>query len=259
LSSRAASHAALPDLDDAGFSKLERLVEQRLEGTPLAHLTGRQHFMGLEMLASADALIPREETELVGRAALAALQEVAERTGSARAIDLCTGSGNLALALAWHEPRARVWGADLSTQAVALARRNAEHLGLAQRVTMVAGDLLEPFDTPTFGETVDVISCNPPYISSAKVETLVEEVREHEPRLAFDGGPFGIRILARLIDGAPSLLKPGGVLAFEVGLGQGRGIRRRLERGNTWTDIAEIADATGETRALVARRRAGPG
>jgi release factor glutamine methyltransferase len=259
LSSRAASHAALPDLDGTGFSRLERLVEQRLEGTPLAHLTGRQHFMGLEMLASADALIPREETELVGRAALAALQEAAGRTGSARAIDLCTGSGNLALALAWHEPRASVWGADLSTQAVAFARRNAEHLGLAQRVTLVAGDLLEPFDTPTFGETVDVISCNPPYISSAKVETLAEEIRGHEPRLAFDGGPFGIRILARLIDGAPRLLRPGGVLAFEVGLGQGPGIRRRLERGNTWADLTEIEDATGETRALVARRRAGPG
>ena len=258
LSSRAASHATLPDLDEAGFAKLEGLVERRLEGTPLAHLTGRQHFMGLEMLASADALIPREETELVGRAALAALQEAAERTGSARAIDLCTGSGNLALALAWHEPRAHVWGADLSTRAVALARRNAEYLGLAQRVDAGGRRPARSFRYVDFRRHGRRRLLQPPYISSAKVETMAEEIRGHEPRLAFDGGPFGIRILARLIDGAPRLLKPGGVLAFEVGLGQGPGIRRRLERGNTWTDIAEIVDGAGETRALTARLQAGP-
>jgi release factor glutamine methyltransferase len=87
---------------------------------------------------------------------------------------------------------------------------------------------------------------------------LAEEIRDHEPRLALDGGPFGIRILVRLIDRAPRVLKPGGMLALEVGLGQGHGVRRRLEHGNTWTDIVEIVDDAGETRALVARLRAGP-
>jgi len=255
LSARAAVAEPLVPLDAAGEARLAELLARRLAGTPLAHLTGRQHFMGLEMLASPEALIPREETELLARAALAALREAAERTGAACAIDLCTGSGNLALSLAWHEPRAVVWGADLSPEAVAFARRNAGYLGLADRVRLVAGDLLEPFDTAEFAGRVDVVVCNPPYISSAKVETLPEEIRAHEPRLAFDGGPFGIRILARLIDGAPRVLRPGGALAFEVGLGQGPGVRRRIEKSGAWAEITEIRDAGGETRALVARRK----
>lgn len=255
LSARAAVVEPLLPLDEAGEARLAELVARRLEGTPLAHLTGRQRFMGLEMLASPEALIPREETELLARAALAALREAADRTGSARAIDLCTGSGNLALSLAWHEPRAAVWGADLSPEAVAFARRNAGHLGLADRVRLVAGDLFEPFDTPEFAGKVDVVACNPPYISSAKVEAMPDEIRAHEPRLAFDGGPFGIRILARLVDGAPRVLRPGGALAFEVGLGQGPGVRKRIEKAGAWADVTEIKDARGETRALVARLR----
>ncbi len=255
LSSRAAVAVPLPALDAAGEARLADLVERRLAGTPLAHLTARQHFMGLEMLASRDALIPREETELLGRAALAVLREVADGTGTARAIDLCTGSGNLALALAWHEPRARVWGADLSPEAVALACDNAGHLGLSDRVTFLAGDLLKPFDSESFASRVDVVVCNPPYISSAKVATMAGEIRTHEPRLAFDGGPFGIRILVRLIDEAPRVLRAGGTLAFEVGLGQGPGIRKRLEKSGAWADITEVTDAGGETRALVARLR----
>lgn len=253
LSARAAVAEPLVPLDEAGEARLAELVARRLEGTPLAHLTGRQHFMGLEMLASPEALIPREETELLGRAALAALRQAADERGEATAIDVCTGSGNIAAALAHHEPRARIWASDLSPVAVALAGRNARALGLSDRIAVVAGDLLEPFDIAEFAGRVDVLVCNPPYISSAKVETLPEEIRGHEPRLAFDGGPFGIRILARLVDGAPRALRPGGVLAFEVGLGQGPGVRKRIEKSGVWAEVTEIRDASGETRALVAR------
>jgi release factor glutamine methyltransferase len=248
----------LPALDAAGESRVRDLVRRRLEGTPLAHLTGRQRFMGLEMIASPEALIPREETQLLGEAALAALRAAADARGEALALDACTGSGNLAAALAFHEPRARVWAADLSPEAVALAGRNAQSLGLAGRLTAVAGDLLAPFDTDEFRGRVDVITCNPPYISSAKVDQMAPEIRGHEPRLAFDGGPFGIRILARLVEAAPALLREGGVLAFEVGLGQGPGLRRRLERQGRYDAVEEIADAAGETRALLARTRAAP-
>jgi release factor glutamine methyltransferase len=166
---------------------------------------------------------------------------------------VCTGSGNLALAIAWHEARARVHGADLSADAVALARRNAEHLGLGGRVTFASGDLLAPFDTPEFRGRVDLLVCNPPYISSGKVDALPAEIGGHEPRLAFDGGPFGIRILHRLVNDAARLLRQGGTLAFEVGLGQGPGMRRRLEQGGRYTGVEEIADAQGSARVLLAR------
>jgi release factor glutamine methyltransferase len=252
LSAEAALAQELPPLPAGGAERLAELLGRRLSGTPLAHLTGRSRFMGLEMLAGPGALIPRRETELVGAAALERLRAICEERGAALVVDVCTGSGNLALALAHHEPRARVHGADLSPEAVELARRNAETLGLAGRVEFRTGDLLAPFDA-SFDGRVDLLTCNPPYISSAKVEAMPAEISGHEPRLAFDGGPLGIRVLDRLVREAPRLLRPGGWLAFEVGLGQGRGLRRRLEQRGTYAGLAEACDPAGEVRALLAR------
>src|SRR5207253_2547565 len=110
---------------------LKALIERKREGAPLAHLTGRQEFLGLELLAGPDALIPRKETEILGRAAISVLNEKASSSASLTVVDVCTGSGNLALAYAHHEPKARVFAADLSEEAVELARRNAEFTGLA--------------------------------------------------------------------------------------------------------------------------------
>ncbi len=252
LSVQRAMETALPTLDADATTQLRMLLQQRIVGVPLAHLTGRQQFMGLELQVSGDALIPREETELLGHAALARLQNIIREKNTAIVIDVCTGSGNLALALAHHAPRARVWAADLSESAVALAQSNAKNLWLDDRVTFRAGDLLTPFDTPEFHGKMDLLVCNPPYISSGKVDVMASEIIGHEPRLAFDGGPLGIRILQRLIAEAPRFLKPGSTLAFELGLGQGRGIRKRLEQHNGYADIAEITDAHGNVRALVA-------
>ena len=254
-----ASQEALPLLDAAGIDRLRALIHRRIEGTPLAHLTGRQQFMGLEMIASAEALIPRRETELLGRAALDRLHAIVREQGDARVIDVCTGSGNLALALAWHEPRAHVWGADLSDEAIALARRNVAHLQLADRVTFRSGDLLAPFDAPEFHGRIDLLVCNPPYISSGKVDGMEREIIGHEPRMAFDGGPLGIRILQRLINAAPRFLRQGGWLVFEVGLGQGRGIRRRLELHGGYCDLDDIVDQNDQVRAISARIRPGDG
>jgi release factor glutamine methyltransferase len=252
LSVQRATDSPLPALDVNASVQLRTLLQQRIAGTPLAHLTGRQQFMGLELQVSGDALIPREETELLGHAALTHLKNMIREKNSATVIDVCTGSGNLALALAHHAPGARVWAADLSESAVALAERNAKNLSLDDRVTFRAGDLLAPFDTPEFHGKVDLLVCNPPYISSGKVDVMASEIIGHEPRLAFDGGPLGIRILQRLIAEAPRFLKANGVLAFEIGLGQARGIRKRLEQHGDYVNIEEIADAKGDTRALVA-------
>ncbi|MEP7154310.1 MAG: peptide chain release factor N(5)-glutamine methyltransferase [Betaproteobacteria bacterium] len=253
LSLERAGEQPLPALDANGRARLRELVSERVRGTPLAQLTGIQTFMGIEFMVSADALIPRVETELLGYAALAKVRECLAQQGRAPVVlDVCTGSGNLALALASHEPGAQVRGADLSTDAVALAKRNAMKLGLGERVTFLEGDLLAPFDTAEFRGRVDVIVCNPPYISSAKVDAMREEIIQHEPRLAFDGGPLGIRILQRLVNEAPQFLRAGGWLAFEVGLGQGRGMRKRLEQLGVYDEIAEIVDAQGQVRALAA-------
>lgn len=243
----------LPALDDAARARLHELVARRISGIPLAHLTGRQSFAGLELLAGPGALIPRRETETLVRAAVEPLREIARRQGRAQVIDLCTGAGNVALALAHAVPEATVVGADLSEEAVALARRNAAHLGLEARVTFRQGDLFAPVDEPRFLGQVDLLTCNPPYISSAKVPQMAAEIAGHEPSLAFDGGPFGVNILMKLIAQAPRFLVPGGWLCFEVGLGQGDGVRARLERHGGYTGITTIPDEHGDVRAIVAR------
>lgn len=254
-SAATALEAPLAPLDEGQAAALRTLVERRLEGIPLAHLTGLQRFMGLDLAAGPAALIPRRETEILGALALARLREACDARGSAVAIDVCTGSGNLALALAHHEPRARVYAADLSGEAVELARDNAKRLGLEARVTFAAGDLLAPFARDPGPDAVDLVCCNPPYISSAKVAAMDAEIARHEPALAFDGGPLGIRILDRVVREALPLLRPGGWLAFEVGAGQGRGLRRRVEQRGDYEGVLEASDATGEVRAIAARRK----
>ena len=253
VSARNAGSLALPSLTAAETERLQGLVLQRIAGTPLAYLTGRQHFMGLDLLSGREALIPRMETELLGWGALEALQRLGVANGDeAMAVDVCTGSGNLALALAFHAPKARVYAADLSGEAIALARRNALHFQMQDRVEFREGDLLAPFDAPGFLGRVDLLVCNPPYISSRKVDTMPHEIVGHEPRLAFDGGALGIRLLERLIREAPRFLRNGGCLAFEIGLGQGPAILKRLSAGGRYSRVRPIEDGAGAIRAIVA-------
>jgi release factor glutamine methyltransferase len=248
-----AMDGGLPTLTDAQAAALEELVQQRIAGMPLCYLTGRQRFMGLEMLAAPGALIPRKETEVLGRAALELIRDAAGRQGSATVVDVCTGSGNLALAFAAHEPRARVHAADLSPEAVAVARRNAAVLGMADAVEFRSGDLALPFADLT-GQ-VDVLTCNPPYISTARLGALPPETAAHEPALAFDGGPFGVKILTRLVKEGAALVKAGGWLCLEVGAGQGPAVAQRFTTSGTYGDIRTFPDEQGTIRALAARVR----
>ncbi len=248
-----AARLELPALDPAAREALEALVERRLAGVPLAHITGRQSFMGLELLAGPEALVPRRETELLGRAALELLRRTVDERGTALVLDLCTGSGNLALALAHHEPRCSVIGGDLSADAVRLAQRNAERTGLAGRVGFVRGDLLAPFEEAGLRGAADMIVCNPPYISTGKAAAMPTEIAAFEPRLAFDGGAFGVSILFRLVSGSPQFLKASSWLCFEVGAGQGEPMAARLERAGSFAEVRGVHDAAGVLRVLLAR------
>lgn len=242
----------VPEIDAQAQERLLTLIRLKREGRPLAHLTGRQHFLGLELLAGSEALIPRAETELLGRAALDFLRTVSHPQPVV--VDVCTGSGNLALALARHVAGARVYAADLSGEAIRLAKRNAEFTNLPQ-VQFFVGDLFAPLEGLGLEERCDLVTCNPPYITSAKVPRMPAEISEHEPRLAFDGGALGLSILTRLFAEAPRFLRPGGALAFELGAGQGPLLRKRLHRLD-WVHTVEARhDAHGEIRALLAVRR----
>lgn len=252
LSVQRASEVSLPALDDDAVGRLRESVARRIAGVPLAYLTGRQRFMGLELEVDRRALIPRKETELLGRSALDVLRGRASLKDKVTVVDVCAGSGNLAVALAYHAPQARVFASDLSPEAVELARQNVRRFGLEERVEVRVGDLFAPFDQALFHENVDLITCNPPYISSRKVDTMPEEIIEHEPRAAFDGGLYGVAILNRFIQEAPRFLRKGGWIAFEVGLGQGPAILQRLGRSDKFRHTLPIKDDADNVRGIMA-------
>jgi release factor glutamine methyltransferase len=196
------------------------------------------------------------ETELLARTALDAVRVRVEQVGRATVVDACTGSGNVALAVAAHEPETRVFAADLSEAAVAVGRRNAERLGLAERVTFASGDLFAPFRAMGLSG-VDVVTCNPPYISSGKLPQMAPEIAQFEPSLAFDGGALGFDVIMRVIAEAPTLLREGGTLCMEVGAGQCAFVARRVARLGTYDDVRTVLDASGEPRVLAAVYRSG--
>jgi len=253
LSVQKASRETVPELDDDARMRLKDLVEKRLSGLPLAHITGRQQFMGMEFLSGPEALIPRIETEILGRAALAITKSLAEERGAVTIIDVCTGSGNVALGIAANESRSKVFGSDISQESVMLARRNAEHLNLEKRVEFRQSDLFAAFESDEYYKKMDLVSCNPPYIPSVKVGSMDSEISQCEPRLAFDGGSLGISILTRLIREAPKYLKPDSYLCFEVGLGQGKAMEQRLKKENIYRNIQSYSDSNNQVRALSAQ------
>lgn len=209
------------------------------------------HFMSVTLELVPGVLVPRRETELLGRSAVAILHDGA--LGSV-VIDMCCGSGNLALAIAAEIPSARVWAADLTDSTVALARSNAERLVLQDRVTIRQGDLFGALEGEELAGAADMIVCNPPYISTARLDSEGAHLLEAEPREAFDGGPYGISIHQRLIRDALGFLKPGGWLLFEFGLGQDRQVAALIARAKAYEPVTFARDEAGMPRVALARK-----
>ncbi len=188
----------------AELAAFRELVRRRAEGEPTAWLTGRKEFLRHSFRCDARALVPRPETELVAEAAIAALPE------GGRLLDLCTGTGCIAVSAALARPGAEVVATDLSPEALALAAENAAALGA--RVELLQGDLFAPLPA---GARFDVLVANPPYVPAGELPGLSREVRR-EPRLALDGGPDGLALLRRIVAGAAAWLAPGGRLCLEM-------------------------------------------
>jgi release factor glutamine methyltransferase len=218
-----------------------------------AYRAGRWTFMGVDLLVAPGALVPRPETELLGRTAQGLLRKMIEPAGGQlQVIDMCCGSGNLACALAVGDDRLRIYAADLTDGCVGLSRKNVTHLGLDQRVTVHQGDLFAALTPLGLGTTIDLIVCNPPYISTARLGKDRAALLEREPIEAFDGGPYGLSIHQRVMKDAPLFLKPGGNLLFEIGLGQERQIKLLFDRARIYKDVQFVEDAEGRPRATVA-------
>lgn len=216
---------------------------------------GRVTFMEVELLAAPGALVARHETSLLGHTAEALLKERAARHGRQRVVDMCCGSGNLGCALAARLPEVHVHASDLTDGSVELARRNVAHLGLEERVSVHQGDLFDPLHREAeIAGQVDVIVCNPPYISTGKLEKERSHLLEREPREAFDGGPYGIAIHQRVVKDALHFLKPEGVLLFEVGLGQAKQVTILFNRARAYREVHTRADDSGEIRVVFSTR-----
>ena len=217
----------------------------------LAYQSGRATFMGVDVAIAPGALVPREETELLGRTALG-LIDLAGGTGVV--IDMCCGSGNLACALAVQRPRLKVFASDLTEGAVGVASTNVARLGIAERVTVMRGDLFTPLAGLGLEGTVDMVVCNPPYISTGKLERERADLLAHEPREAFDGGPYGVSIFQRVIRDATAFLKPGGYLLFEIGVGQERQVMALFRRAPAYVEFDEQRDANQIPRVIIGRK-----
>lgn len=214
-----------------------------------AYDKGRTLFMGIELLVGPGALVPRPETELLGISAVDALRQLNIQTP--RVIDMCCGAGNLACAISLKIPGAQVWASDLTDGCVDVARRNITHHSLSDRVSVLQGDLFDAFSGLQLRSTIDLIVCNPPYISEARLKSDRAALLELEPREAFAAGPYGLSIHMRVTKEAPQYLRPGGVLLFEVGLGQERQVTTLLERSKAYENITVVTNEEGEGRLVM--------
>lgn len=232
-------------LDRSAAAAFDRAVARRLEQCPVAYITGRREFMSVSLEVSPAVLIPRPETEL--------LVEVAASLASGEGVlaaDIGTGSGAVAIALARLVPGLRLIATDISVEALAVARRNVERLGLAARIELCLGNLLEPLSSMT----LDGVVANLPYVTDAEWESLAPGVRDFEPPLSLRGGPDGLDVFRRLASGLPSRLAPGGFVALEVGAGQAGAVADILLATGFFPAVQCHRDPAGHERVVSARR-----
>jgi release factor glutamine methyltransferase len=232
----------LPPQADSAYSAL---LERRLRREPTAYITGRKEFYGLEFDVTPVAAVPRPETELLVEETLS----IAHRRGHdapLTLVDVGTGCGAIALALAAALPHAQVIATDSSIETLDLARRNAQRLGLTSRVRFLSGDLLSPLE-----ERVDLIVANLPYCRTDDWDSLAPEVRCHEPRQALDGGPDGLRLIERLVRQAPAYRQPEGAVLLEIGYDQGETVRLLAQEAFPQAALEVKQDLAGLDRVVI--------
>jgi release factor glutamine methyltransferase len=235
-------------LEEQELAAYRGLIKRRLGGECMAYLVGEQEFWSMPFWVDRTVLVPRRDTETVVEALLDRLKD---RTTPRTVIDVCTGSGCIAVTLARELLGARVVATDVSEEAAALARRNAERNGMGDRVEVRVGDLLAPVAELL---PVDVLVSNPPYVATGDIDGLAPEVR-NEPRLALDGGADGLDLLRRLISAAPAAVNPGGWLALEHGFDQGDRVAALVADTAAFTEITTKKDLGGQPRVTIAKRR----
>lgn len=259
-------------LSDEDRTRYERLIERRRRREPVAYLVGSRSFYGLDFTVDSRVLIPRPETELLVETAIATADVMSQRVVvlSARErsrqmshpapveafarpeavtlADVGTGSGIIAVSVAVHCPSALVWASDVSAGALAVASRNAQTHGVADRIRLVQGFLLRPIPQP-----VDIITANLPYIPTGDIDRLAPEIATYEPRQALDGGYYGTQLIGELLNQAPEYLRPGGAVLLEIGSDQGAFVVGLARRAFPHADVRLVRDFADLDRMVVIR------
>jgi release factor glutamine methyltransferase len=234
-------------LSETELDKFRELIRRRGQREPLQHIVGSTNFCGLELAVNRHVLVPRPETELLAEKGWAFLNSANTQASTLSALDLGTGSGCLGIALAVHCPGAQVVVIDISAEALDLARQNAAHHNVLERIHFLHGDAFTALGSP---KLFDLIISNPPYIPTAEIQTLQIEVREHDPPEALDGGPDGLNFYRRIAAESRPFLKPDGKIMLEFGDGQAPPIREIFE-SQKWIVEAIIEDYNQRPRILI--------
>lgn len=235
-----------------GLQVFEQNIDRRAVREPLQYITGSQEFWGLPYTVTSDVLIPRPETEFVVEAAIKA----ASGAASPVIVDLCTGSGCIAVSLSHELPQARVFAVDRSGAALEIARRNARQNGVEERVRFLEGDLFVPLSGLDLIGHIEVITANPPYIRIDELPALQPEVRDFEPEMALVAGPSGTEVAERIITAAATYLSPAGSLIMEMGIGQTEALRNFVNyTGQYRAGIEVLKDLAGIERVIVAQKK----
>ncbi|MBI3752431.1 MAG: peptide chain release factor N(5)-glutamine methyltransferase [Deltaproteobacteria bacterium] len=261
-------------LSDSNLQIFLDFVERRIKREPSQYIIGEQEFWGLAFRVTPDVLIPRPETELLVEKTIKTVSSKSEvvsgnnniqlTTHDSRftILDLCTGSGCIAISLAKEIADCRIYAADISEKALAVARENAERHGVADKIHFLCGNLFEPLLAPeSFNRgkgmdvSFDLVVSNPPYISKKMMAGLEPEVKDYEPRAALYGGEDGLDFYRRIISESPAYLSAGGYLILEIGYGQAEKIKRLIELSDTFEDINIIKDFSGIDRVIKAKRK----
>ena len=225
------------------LAQFKAYIKERVQHKPVAYIVGYKDFMGLEFKVTADTLIPRPDTEILVEAVISRL-----KTGDDTGIiaDIGTGTGAICLSLLNYLTSLRAVTVDISTKALAVAKENAQRLGLADRIEFYQGDLLEPIKD---GQFTAIVS-NPPYIPEGDIAALAADVKDYEPISALVAGPDGLDCYRRLVAEAGALLRAGGFLAMEIGINQ-REPLEKLAQGMGWGKVEVIKDLAGIDRVLI--------
>ena len=241
--------AADRELDNTQTQQYFILVEKRSSGYPIQYIISRREFMGLDFYVDQRVLIPRADTEVL-------VEYVIEWTSGQNSdlhiLDLGTGSGAIAVSLAVFIPGAYVTAADISPGALEVARYNARLHGVQERIAFLEGDMFSPLSCCPGIRSFDAVVSNPPYIPSGDIEMLEPQVRDYEPRLALDGGNDGLWFYDRLAQGCTDWLKPGGLLAVEVGYGQSEAVKSIFKSAGCYQNIGAAKDLAGIERVVYA-------